>query len=223
MADESVEGAKEFLLQEYQSLYALHQETKAVGETRLNFFVTFVAAISTAAITVQSFIMPELRAWLIGGITIILISVGIVTYRKMLQRRVAIVIFRRRLSRIRAWFAHYYPAVISGLPYDISQNIRMDWGNKSGLGSTAFSVAFLNTAVIMLSVVTIGLLSFGLNAVIWVAPIAIFSAAISWLFHILWKLKWMKDAESRDEKALRELDNIKPAQPNAGTHKQKRG
>ncbi len=222
--DEAISGAKEFLLQEYQSLYALHQDAKAVGDTRLNFFVTFVAAVSTATITMQSFILPELRTWLIGGIAIILIIVGLITYRKMLQRRVAIVVYRRRLSRIRAWFVKYYPPITTGIPYDINQNIRMDWGGKSRLGSTAFSVAFINTALITLSVLAVCLISFGLNASIWVIPLSVISAVLSWVFHVSWKNSWMKNAEISDEKDLQELKKIKSLKPqSSGSSKPKRG
>lgn len=221
--DEAIAGAKEFLLQEYQSLYALHQDAKAVGDTRLNFFVTFVAAVSTATITMQSFISPELRTWLIGGIAIILIIVGLITYRKMLQRRVAIVIYRRRLSRIRAWFVKYYPPIATGIPYDINQNIKMDWGGKSRLGSTAFSVAFINTALITLSVLAVCLISFGLNASIWVIPLSVISAVLSWIFHVSWKNSWMKNAEINDEKDLQELEKIKSIKPQSGSSKPKRG
>ncbi|MBL8091776.1 MAG: hypothetical protein JNJ43_15675 [Anaerolineales bacterium] len=222
--DEAIAGAKEFLLQEYQSLYALHQDAKAVGDTRLNFFVTFVAAVSTATITMQSFILPELRTWLIGGIAIILIIVGLITYRKMLQRRVAIVVYRRRLSRIRAWFVKYYPPIATGIPYDIKHNIRMDWGGKSRLGSTAFSVAFINTALITLSVLAVCLISFGLNASIWVIPLSVTSAVLSWVFHVSWKNSWMKNAEISDEKDLQELEKIKSVKPqSSGSSKPKRG
>lgn len=221
MINKEVEGAKEFLLQEYQSLYALHQEAKAVGETRLNFFVTFVAAVSTGIITVQSFIAIELRAWLVGGIAAILIMVGLITYRKMLQRRVAVVLYRRRLNRIREWFIHYYPPVVSGLPYDTNHKVRMDWGGKGKLGSTAFSVAFLNTALILLSMLSIGFMSFGSNAAVWVISASTVGAMLSWFFHILWKNHWMKAAEIRDEEDLRELDKIKPKHPRADSSRKK--
>lgn len=206
--DEAISGAKEFLLKEQQSLYALHQDTKAVGETRLNFFVTFVAAVSTGAITLQSFITAELRTWLVGGITIILVIVGLITYRKMLQRREAIILYRRRLSRIRAWFVKYYPPVISGLPYDTTQTIKMDWGEKNQLGSTAFSVAFINTALITLSVLAMGLISFGADASLWVIPVSLISGAISWVLHIKWKINWMKNAEIRDQVNIEKLEKM---------------
>jgi len=206
MAEEAVEGAKEFLLQEYQSLYTLHKEAKAVGETRLDFYVTFVAAVITGLVAIQSFVLPEFRPWLIGGTGTILLVVGLTTYRKMLQRRVAIIIYRRRLSRIRAWFLKYYPLVSSGLPYDTNQNIRMDWGSTSKLGSTAFSVAFINTALVGLTVVTVPLTSSGVGSALWAAPIAVLAAAVSWLLHIVWKNRWMKDAEIRDDKDLLALD-----------------
>jgi heme/copper-type cytochrome/quinol oxidase subunit 4 len=219
--DEAIEGAKEFLLQEYQSLIALHQEAKAVGETRLNFYVTFVAAVSTVAIALQSFIATQLGVWVIGGIAIILIIIGLITFQKMLQRRVAIVLYRRRISRIRAWFVNYYPPVVTGLPYGINQKSRMDWGKKSRLGSTAFSVAFINTALVMLTILAVGIMSFGLNAAVWVIPFSILAALISWFLHILWKLKWMKNAETRDEKELRELDEIKLTHSQENKQKEK--
>jgi hypothetical protein len=208
MTDKAVEGAKEFLLLEYQSIYTLHQEAKAVGETRLNFYVTFAAAVLTATITIQSFILPELRIWIITSIAFILISVGLITYRKMLQRRAVIVIYRRRLARIRAWFVKYYPPVSTGLPYDTNQNIKMDWGSKSKLGSTASSVAVINTALIILAILTIGITAFGTIAAIWAAPIALLGGFISWGCHILWKINYMKRAESSDEKDLHALDKV---------------
>jgi hypothetical protein len=211
MTDDSIEGAKEFLLQEHQSLYALHQEAKAAGETRLNFYVTFVAAVSTVAITVQSFVVAELRIWLLGGVAVILLIVSLITYRKMLQRRVAIIIYRRRLSRIRAWFVKHYPSIITGLPYDINQEISMDWGgSKNRLGSTAFSVAFVNTALVVISLLATALSAFGLSATGWAIPTAIVSGVVTWFFHIHWKNKWMEDAEARDQKEMRALEEIKP-------------
>jgi hypothetical protein len=221
--DEAIAGAKEFLLQEYQSLYALHQEAKAVGETRLNFFITFVATVSTAAIAVQSFVSPELRLWVIGGGTIILIVLGLATYRKMLQRRAVLIIYRRRLSRIRAWFVKYYPPVISGLPYDTNQNIKMNWNGKNKLGSTAFSVAFINTALITLSVLALGLMSASLNVSVWTVPLALFSGIVSWTLHITWKNNYLKNAENNDQKDIEKLDKMVSAQPQSEASKQKRG
>lgn len=213
MTDKAVEGAKEFLLQEYQSLYTLHQEAKAVGETRLNFYVTFVAAVLTAAITIQSFILPELRVGVIGGIAMILISVGLITYRKMLQRRAAVVVYRRRLARIRAWFVKYYPPVVTGLPYDTNQNIKMNWSGKSRLGSTASSIAVINTALIILAVLAVGITSFGTMAAVWAIPAAIAGGMISWVFHLAWKNNFMRQAEKKDEKDFLALDKMIPPEP----------
>lgn len=220
MTDDSIEGAKEFLLQEHQGLYALHQEAKAAGETRLNFYVTFVAAISTVALAVQSFVIVDLRAWLLGGVASILLIVGLITYRKMLQRRVAIVVYRRRLSRIRAWFVQYYPSIITGLPYDINQNISMHWGgSKSKLGSTAYSVAFINTALVVGATLAVTLTAFGLSAIVLAFPVAIISGAATWFFHLQWKNKWMEDAEVRDQKEMRALEEIRPQPPGATSQK----
>ena len=216
MTDHSLEGAKDLLLQEHQSLYALHQEAKAAGETRLNFFITFVAAVSTVALTAQSFIVAELWTGLLGGVAALLLIVGLITFRKMLQRRVATIIYRRRLSRIRAWFVKYYPAIITGLPFDINQNISMNWGgSQSKLGSTAFSVALVNTAMVTVSVLALALTAFGAPASVWALPVALVSGAAAWFLHLHWKNKWMDDAEARDQKELRALEAIQPPSPEA--------
>ena len=212
------DGAKDFLLDEYHSLYVLHDQAKAAGETRLNFYVTFTGAVGTAAIAVQSFIVPEIRAWLLAGTALIILLVGLVTFRKMLQRRVATVVYRRRLSRIRAWFVHHYPIIAPGLPYGINQNVRMDWG-KNKLGSSAFSVAVINTALIFASVASIPIVAFGTSAVVWALPTAVASGVISWYLHHWWKNRWMKSAEEQDQKDLQTLDEINQqsegvAQPN---------
>ena len=206
--NESIVGAREFLLEEYRRLADLHNDAKEVGETRLTFFVSVVGVVSSAIVLMMPKILPELQSWILGGVEVILISIGLATFRKMLQRRAATVVYRRRMSRIRAWFVKYYPLVVTGLPYEADQDLRMDWVGKKRLGSTAFAVAFINTAMIGLSVFGIGAMIFGTNPIIGIVVVSILSIVISWLAHIAWKTNWMKDAELRDKRAMEKLDQI---------------
>lgn len=201
-------GSREFMLQEHQCLYSLYQSTKEVGDNRLNFYVTFVAASLTITATMYSFILPELRPWLVLCITSVLITVGLITYRKMLQIRVEVVAYRRRLNRIRGWFLKFYPDVISGIPYSDSQVIKMDWGGKYRLGSTAFSVAFINTALLAFSMLAMCIMIFGIKSFYWSIPLSSTTGMVSWIFHLAWKNYWMKAGELNDEKSIEELKNI---------------
>jgi hypothetical protein len=179
-----------------------------VGERRLNFYITFTAGVGTIIIAAQEIVVPEMGIWLlVGGITLIL-SLGLITFRKMLQRRTALIIFRRRLARIRTWFVEYYPSVASGLPYDIGEEFPMDWG-KNRLGSTAYSVAFINTALVILAVAAMSVTTFSVNALWWALPVAATSGATTWWLHLLWKIKWMQSAEDYDRERLLALDELK--------------
>jgi len=213
---DSLDGAKDFLLQEYQSLYTLHQYTKEEGEKRLNFYVTFVAAVGSFLIAAQQFIKPELYVWLAVSTTTIVLSLGLITFRKTLQRRVATIAYRRRLNRIRAWFVRHYPSVSSGLAYGIGQDVQMDWG-KNKMGSTALSVAFINSAVVFFGVVLLVILTFTLNTLWWAIPIAAISAIITWWLHLSWKEHWMKVHDLADQKdilALSKLSSESVRKPN---------
>jgi hypothetical protein len=206
---ESIKSAAEFLMQEQDNLYALHREAKGAGETRLNFFMTFCAAVSTVTIAAYSFVVPELRALVLGGVSVIVLIVGLITYRKMLQLRVATIIYRRRQGRIRAWFAKQYPSVIPGLPYGVTQDISMNWGaSRRKLGSTAFSVAAINTALVVVSVPAISLTVCGSSAIVWAILGAIVGGLASWLLQLWWKNRWFLAAETRDREDLRILDEM---------------
>ena len=203
------DGAREFLAQEYQSLYTLHQSAKDVGDTRLNFYVTFAAAVGSILIAAQQFIRPDIYRWmLLGGITIIM-CLGLITFRKMLQRRTAIIIYRRRLRRIRLWFAKYYPEIIPALPYEIDRDSPMHWGHNK-LGSTAFSVAFINTALIFVLALALSVDIFGVVELWWSFPGSLVLCVLIWRLHLIWANRWMQAADQQDLKNIAHMDAINP-------------
>lgn len=193
------DGAKDFLLLEFQTLFTAHENTKEAGEKRLSFYITFAAAISTAIFAGLGLVAREMQLWLLIGGAITILLVGSITFRKMIQRRIAVIIYRRRLSRIRGWFAKYYPEVTSGLSHEIHRNIPMDWG-RNNLGTTAHSVALINTAVIVLAVATTTVTITGLTAWWWGLLIASACGALTWQLHLVWKRRLFQGAELRDQK-----------------------
>jgi hypothetical protein len=202
------DGAKEFLLQEYQGLVLRHQAAKEEGEKRLNFYVAFVAAAGTVLVGAKQFIVDKvLYLWLLLGGIVLTLCLGLITFQKMLQRRDAVVIFRRRISRIRAWFLKYYPSISHALPFDVSQDIPIDWAGGK-LGTTAFSVALINTMMVVLATISIVTTALDFAVVWWVLPIAAAAGAVTWWFHRLWKDKWIEQAEMRDKKEMLALDRL---------------
>lgn len=188
-------GAKEFLLQEYQSLNTLLQDSKSRGESRLNIFVTFVAAVLTASFTAHSFVDPELRPIVFGGISVILEILGLITFRKMLTRRIESVVCRRKMNKITLWFIDNYPSVKAGLLYSDSNDIKMNWGAKGNLGSSAFSMAIINSGILFLSILTLGIMVFGLGSVASIIILSTAASLVLWAVHIIWKNIWIDNAE----------------------------
>jgi hypothetical protein len=201
------EGGINFLLLENENIRILHQDAKEVGEKRLNLFLTFTAIVGTAMISFQEFIVQEMRAWLLSGGALLILLLGLITYRKMLQRRTALVVYRRRMSRIRAWFLQNYPEIAPGLPFNINQDIHMDWG-KNRLGSTAFSIAFIDTAIVTLSVIATCAITGGQDSLIWAIPLGGLCGLLTWQLHLYWKNVWMRFGEAMDETALQKLDDL---------------
>lgn len=193
------DGAKDFLLLEFQTLFTAHEDTKEAGEKRLSFYITFAAAISTAIFAGLGLVAREMQLWLLIGGAITILLVGSITFRKMIQRRIAVIIYRRRLSRIRGWFVKYYPEVAFGLSHEINRNLPMDWG-KNDLGTTAHSVALINTAVIVLAMATTTVTIIGLTAWWWALLIASASGVLTWQLHLVWKRRLFQRAELRDQK-----------------------
>ncbi|MDX2139344.1 MAG: hypothetical protein SF123_14765 [Chloroflexota bacterium] len=205
------DAAINFLMQEYQSMYALHQQAKERGDERLNFYVTFAGALGSIVIAAQQFVGGAVGVWLMLAGVPIIILLGVLTFRRMLQRRVAIMIYRRRLARIRGWFLHYFPEIASGLPYAPEEKSRMEWGNGR-LGSTAFAVATINTSIITFVVlfVCVNVVRDSGQAVL--ALIAVVGAALaSWRLHLLWKTRWLRRAEREDNALLDELNRLTPS------------
>ena len=204
---EPSEGAREFLLQEYQNLFTQHQAAEEVGEKRLNFYVTFVTVAGSILIAAQQFIVDEMYLWLLVGGIVIIVCIGLITFRKMLQRRVEIITFRRRMDRIRTWFLRYYPSIALGLPYDVSRSISMDWG-KNRLGTLASSVALLNTTLVVFVVVSIVVSTLSLAALWWALLIAIGSGGVTWKLHLIWKNQAIEIGEMLDRSYMAALEEL---------------
>ena len=195
------DGAIQFLLHEYQNLITLHQDAKETGEKRLNFYITFTAAVGSLIIAVLKFINSQLQFILVGFGTILILSFGLVIFKKMIHRRIALIIYRRRLARIRAWFTSHYPGICSGIPFSTNENMKMDW-EVSTFGSTAFSVAFINIVISIVLSFTITYNLIQRYSWMFASIISICTGFINWKFHVFWKNKWLKIGEKYDQKQL---------------------
>ena len=199
------DSAADFLLLEYESLYQLHQQAVAVGDSRLNFYIGFTAIMGSAVVGVQQFLLPAAYVWLLAFAVLMTLSLGLTTFRKILQRRTATIVYRRRLSRIRAWFVACSPSIAAALPYDLSQDQRLDWG-KHRLGSTASSVAFINTGLVVLVVTGVAMSTFGIESFWWAIPAGAAAGVVTWWLHLVWKRRWFRAVEARDGRQAQRLE-----------------
>jgi hypothetical protein len=201
------DGGKAFLLLEYQSLQSLHQGVKEDGDKRLNFFVTFIAAIGAFLVAIVNVVDSRVYGWVLAGGMAFVVLVGLINFRKMLQRRAAAIVYRRRMSRIRAWFAIRDPAILSALPYRISPGMSMDWG-KNRLGSTASSFAIINSVTVTIMLVTIIASIADMLTSWWLLLLSPLAELLIWWLHLVWKARWLAGADARDQKELHVLDEL---------------
>lgn len=203
-------GAKDFMLLEYDYMTRLHNDAKEVGEKRLNFLIAFSAAIGTVLLAAENLISTQSFRLVSISVLTLAIVIGVITFGKMINRRIAIVIYRRRLSRIRGWFLDNYPSIGSGLPYKVDIKLPMNWGGRFVLGTTASSVAAINILLLAILVILAFYLYSGSSQIVLAVIAAILSGIMKWIFLIIWKNVKLNNAERKDDEYLRKLEDPKP-------------
>jgi len=194
----------EFLLIQYDTIATLHQDAKEVGDKRLNFLLTFIGVVITVLIAAPQFVDFVRFTWIFfTGITFSLL-LGLITFRKMLQRRETTIVYRRRLARIARWFSENDPSIIPGLPYTINENdIPMDWPKRrwGRWGTTAFSVLLINCILVILFILYISVALIQVQPYYLSIPVAAVGAIVTWWLLNIYKRAWMRAAEQRDYRA----------------------
>lgn len=201
-------AAVDFLMQEYQILNQYHNMHKELGDTRLATFITMTGAVFTTLIAAQSFIRTELGPLLLAGGSLFLLLLGVITYRKMLVRRAALVISRRKMARIRIWFLCYYPELASGMAYSDNDHVKIDWG-KYKIGTTARYIVLVNCALIILPFTWWIAQSYSVRALAWVIPLDVLIASGVWFIHIIWKQYFFIESDKNSQHELESLEALK--------------
>lgn len=196
--------AVNFLMQEYNTLNQWHTMYKEAGDARLASFVTMTGVIVTTLIGAQNFVRQDLGLLLLVGGSIFLLFLGLLTYRKMLQRRSAIMVARRKMARIRAWFLKYYPELADGMVYTDDEHHAIDWG-RTKLGSTARYIAVINCALVVVPIVWCSVQIFSTSALPWALPLAVVASAGLWYMHIFWKVRFFQRSEIMYQNELQQV------------------
>lgn len=98
--------AKDFMLEQYKALSDSFWRNEELGERRINFLITLVTAVLTAMVALVKVGGLDLEDFLLPSILVViaLLSLGVVTFRRMLRRNRVTDEYKRGMEIIRDWF-----------------------------------------------------------------------------------------------------------------------
>ena len=143
----------QFLLADLGVLKDFRQDLIQQGETRINFYVT-AASVSLVGIGVVSQGVAFDVAFLVSTFVVFgLIAMGLITFVRMVERSIGIVLYARRINRIRRYFQDCDKDIVQYMSFpaydDVPRFRRMGLLTR---GSDSFGlpelVAVLNSIVI---------------------------------------------------------------------------
>lgn len=94
-----------FLLAEYTTLRELRQNLDSLGESRVNFFLATVSGVIVGLALINQ--MPgekEIIYFINGAAFIGLFWLGLITFTRMVERSINLVLYMRGMNRIRRYF-----------------------------------------------------------------------------------------------------------------------
>ena len=109
---EAYENSADAMLAEHERLSSLYLYNSEMGEKRASLYLTLVSA-STAVLFGLAQFSPDVRYLLWPGIGLVagMLVVGLVTYQRLIERRIRATEFLRAINRIHRYFVQKDPAL----------------------------------------------------------------------------------------------------------------
>ena len=137
-----------FLLEEFQLIWNLRDSAMRHSESRVNVFFALVTVIGGAAVWIfRDQLCADDSFIALSILNFFLLLIGILSYIRLIESHVSIVIYTRGLNRIRGFFKKnstksFMDRVLILSPYD-------DQPEFGGFGFSSFKVYFLGLAGLM--------------------------------------------------------------------------
>jgi len=171
--DEPKGRSVDFLLAEYRYLGDCFWRNEEVGERRVNFFITLVTAAITALVTLVTTQQDNLGKDNVYSIAVFallaLLSFGIVTLLRMIQRNTVTDRYKRAMKMVRSRFQAWDKEPLQGY-----QPFEEGGPRKLGTGGWVEMVAVVNSVIVAALCVLLAYFQPGLGIVLpgWVGFIA---------------------------------------------------
>lgn len=111
-SQEELELGAKYLLAELESIRGFKEQSVAIGDKRVDFFITLTSTVlaglgvlSQVKVDSQSFLFITLLSGLV------LLPIGLIVVRQVIDRDILIVDYIRAINRIRAYFAEKAPHI----------------------------------------------------------------------------------------------------------------
>ena len=213
---EALDASTEAMLAEHERLSALYLNNADMGEKRTTTYLTLVSAGGAVILGAAQFRMePQSLLWLSLGLLAGMIVLGLLTYQRLIERRVRATEYLRAINRIHCFFVWHDPALRPYFYWPPCDNVPSFRGKGAGLAGLRDVIAALNSLFVGILVVIIELQLWPAlhNAIAIVSGLAI--GALSWHLHQVYEDRSLDRAERSALKHVLFPDNGAPADPSA--------
>ena len=192
----------DFLLAEYAMLRDLRQDTISHGESRLNFFLATVSgALVGIPLINQVSVDKDIILFVNSTIIIGLFILGLITFGRLVQRSVRVIIYTRGLNRIRRYFVDQGLAIQKYLILSINDDHPAfeqtgDLPKAATLLDVTAPVAAINSVIASVGLVLL-LKAFTILPTYWAIFIGIVIAGGVFLTQISYHATFMKKMERK--------------------------
>lgn len=187
----------QLLLSEHERIAQLFIENRQMGERRTSLFLTLI----TIAIPATAAFSQYFNAGLITPVNLatlgVLLIVGLLTFYRLVERRVMSTELLRAINRIHRYFVEHDPALAAYMAWKADEALPKYVEHRGALPGLRDVVQLLNSLLT-------GFLIPGTLSLFWLScpvglllSIAFASGGLAWLGQQWYEISWLKKAQAR--------------------------
>ena len=193
---ETRDPSTEAMLAEHERLADLYLHNAEMGERRTSLYLTVISAGAAVFLGIAQF-GAEMSSLLWPGIGFLagLLVIGLVTFQRLIERRIRAAEYLRAINRVHRYFVENDPSLEPFFYWPPCDDVPSFAGNGQALTGLRDVIAVLNSIFVGILIAVIGLALWpALHRAITI-PLGLVAGVLAWLLHHRYETRCCARAE----------------------------
>jgi hypothetical protein len=193
---ETLDPSTEAMLAEHERLAGLYLHNAEMGERRTSLYLTVISAGAAVFLGIAQF-GAEIDSLLWPGIGFLagMLVIGLVTFQRLVERRIRAAEYLRAINRIHRYFVQNDPALEPYFYWPPCDDVPSFAGTRQALTGLRDVIAVLNAIFVGILLVVVGLVLWPTLHRAIVIPLGLVLGAAAWLLHDRYEARCCARAE----------------------------